>query len=242
MYSDTTLNASTITKMLSFSSSDATMKFDAESYAVGSYAVVTHVDAEENSDHTQEDTILTHVIETSSNNSTWLKLVETGADTGTFKGSIQVVASGGTLEFERIQATVGDTLKVTCVDEVNTTGSARELTVTASVVESVVPTPVVCEAVKMEVSPKALKLKIQKSRYVRVTLTGENNCPVEGEVVSAAVSKADKKIIKISSTEENTNSQGEATFKINALKKIGVARVKFEAGNLRVTLKVRVNQ
>ncbi len=217
---------------------------------MGSYAVVTHVDAEENSDNTQEDTILDHVIETSSINWTWLKLVETGADTGTFKGSIQVAASGGTLEYERIQATAGDTLKVTCVDEVNTTGSARVLTVTASVVESVVPTPtltpsptpVVCEAVKMELSPKTLKLKIQKSRYVRVILTGENNCPVEGEVVSTAVSTAGKELIKISLTEEDTNSQGEATFKIKALNKTGFARVKFKAGNLSKTLKVRVNQ
>ena len=84
IYTDTTPNASTITKTLSFSSSDATMKFDAESYTVGSYAVLMHVDAEENSDNTKEDTLLNHaVIETSSINRAWLRLVETGADTGT---------------------------------------------------------------------------------------------------------------------------------------------------------------
>ena len=94
IYTDTTPNTSTITKTLSFSSSDATMKFDAESYTVGSYAVITHVDAEENSDNTKEDTLLNHaVIETSSINRAWLSLVETGADTGTFKGSILVIQS-----------------------------------------------------------------------------------------------------------------------------------------------------
>lgn len=110
VYTDTAPNASTITKTLSFRSSDATLKFDAELYAVGSYAVVTHIDAEENEDATKVDTLLNHaVIETSSLNRAWMKLAETGADTGTFKGSI-LVSRDATLDYDRIQASNGDTL------------------------------------------------------------------------------------------------------------------------------------
>ena len=77
---------------------------------------------------------------------------------------------------------------------------------------------------------------------ITVILTGKNNCLVEGEVVHATISKAGRKHIKISSIAEDTNSQGEATFKIKALNKAGVARVKFKAGKLTKTLKVKVKR
>jgi len=260
VYTDTTPNASTITKTLFFSSFDATLVFNANTYSLDSYAGITLADAERNANHMEAETLSTDVfIETSSLNITRLKMIETGADTGTFIGSIQV-ADEDTLEFDRIQATVGDTLKITYVDEINTTGSARVVTDTASVVEaavptptlsplpspavtpSITPTPVACEAEKMELSPKELELKIKKSSSVRVILTGEDNCLVEGEVVHATISKAGRKRIKISSIEEDTNSRGEATFKIKALNKAGVARVKFKAGKLTKTLKVKVKR
>ena len=72
-------------------------------------------------------------IETSFINSTKVRIVETGADTGTFLGSIQIVSSGGTLEFTHIQASEGDTLKVTYTDEINTTGFPITITDKASV-------------------------------------------------------------------------------------------------------------
>src|SRR3990167_2231716 len=208
VYTDTTPNASTITKTLFFSSFDATLVFNANTYSLDSYAGITLADAERNANHMEAETLSTDVfIETSSLNITRLKMIETGADTGTFIGSIQV-ADEDTLEFDRIQATVGDTLKITYVDEINTTGSARVVTDTASVVEAVVPTPtlsplpspavtpsitptpVACKAEKMELSPKELELKIKKRGSVRVILTGEDNCLVEGEVVHATISKA----------------------------------------------------
>jgi hypothetical protein len=153
---------------------------------------------------------------------------------------------------------VGDTLKITYVDEINTTRSARVATDTASVVETVVPTPtptptptvtpsitptpVVCDAEKLSVSPISLKLKRNKSGDVTVTVTGADGCAVEGETVTATINKAGRKLIEISSTEEDTNSQGEAAFEIEALNKTGVAQVKFKAGNLRKTLKVSVKK
>ena len=140
VYTDTAPSASTITKTLSFYCSDATLVFDAESFTVGSYAVVTHVDAEENEDATKVNTLLNHaVIETSSINRAWMKLAETGADTGTFKGSI-LVSSDATLDYERIQASNGDALTAGCTDEINTSGAPRQVTAVSRVV-SVEPTP-----------------------------------------------------------------------------------------------------
>jgi hypothetical protein len=72
-----------------------------------------------------------------------VRVVETGVDTGIFAGSIKVASSGGTTEFSQIQAAEGDTLTISYIDEVNTTGSSRSVTDTASVTIAVTPTPVV---------------------------------------------------------------------------------------------------
>ena len=113
---------------------NATLAFDSDSYSLGAYAKVTLTDVDKNTSITTAQTLLSDVfIQTSSANSTKVRMVETGADTGTFKGSIQVASSGGTTEFSRIQATAGDTLTITYIDVDNTTGSLRTITDTASV-------------------------------------------------------------------------------------------------------------
>ena len=143
VYTDTVPVEATITKTLTFSSYNATLAFDADTYSPGSYAGVTLMDAERNADNKNAETLADDVlIETvsvrrfsrSSFNSAKVLMVETGTDTGTFMGMIQVVSSGGTIEYDQIQANVGDTLKVSYLDEINMTGLARVATDTASVV------------------------------------------------------------------------------------------------------------
>lgn len=122
------------TRYLSFSSFDAILAFDANSYDLGSYAVITLADAERNTNHTETEVLLNDVfIQTSTPNSTKVRMVETGADAGTFVGSIQVVPSESTTEFSRIQAAEGDTLTITYIDEITITGSSRIVTDTALV-------------------------------------------------------------------------------------------------------------
>ena len=241
IYTDTTPNASTITKTLSFSSSDATMKFDAESYTVGSYAVLMHVDAEENSDNTKEDTLLNHaVIETSSINRAWLRLVETGADTGTFKGSI-LVSSTATLDNERIQASSGDTLTVGCPDEINTSGAPRQVTAVSRVVSleptptpatTLTPTPIAtpttsaCEPDAITLDTKKLNLKLGEGKTVTVTVSGSNDCNPEGATVNAAI-KTGKNRVTIDTTTATTEANGQATFTITARQKNGNSKVVF---------------
>jgi len=263
IYTDTTPTASTLIKELTLSSFDATLAFDADAYALNSYTGMTLADAERNANHTEAESLLNDVfIETSSFNITRARMIETGADTGTFVGSIQVAAGGGTLEFERIQAAVGDTLKITYIDEINTTGSLRAVTDTASVVTTVTPTPIpsvvptpspsptpsasptpfVCEAESITVSPRRLTLKRKQSKEVSVTLTGENDCPVEGKRVTASVSKDDKKRISVTSSAV-TDADGVATFTITGKKTTDDnAKVTFKAGSLKKTITVKVRK
>ena len=133
-YTNIIISSLAASKALSLSASDATLAFDADSYSLGSYALITLADAERDTSGSTAQTLLNDVfIQTSSSNSTKVRMVETSASTGTFVGSIQVASSGDTSEFSRIQAAVGDTLTVTYIDEVNTTGSSRTVTDTASV-------------------------------------------------------------------------------------------------------------
>lgn len=211
IYTDTTPYASSFTKTLMLSRFDAALSFDAEAYAVDSYTKVMLADAERNTNHTEAESLLNDVfISTSFVNSTKVRMVETGVDTGTFMGSIQVVMSGGTLEFDRIQANEGDTLTIAYIDMINTTGFPKTLKDTAFVVAEVTPTPIVtpsptpvvtptpgtCSADFITVSLKRLRLKRAESDNVTVTLTSEGDCPVEGETVKARVTKGKRRITR----------------------------------------------
>ncbi|MEP9412163.1 MAG: hypothetical protein HRF42_12350, partial [Candidatus Brocadia sp.] len=137
IYHDTSPQSSSAVAQVQFSASDATLSFGADSYTQDSYAVLTLEDRERNTSNTSAQTLLNDVfIRTSLVNSTKVRMVETGADTGIFSGSIKIASSGGTVEFNQIQASVGDTLTATYIDEVNTTGLSRMVTDTATVAEA----------------------------------------------------------------------------------------------------------
>ena len=250
IYTDTTPNASTITKTLLFSSSDATLAFDAESYTVGSYAVVTLVDAEENSDHTKEETLLNHVsIETSSINLAWMKLAETGADTGAFRGSI-LVSSDATLDNERIQASNGDTLTAGSTDKINTSGAPRKVTAVSHVVSAgatptptATATPIPCTPEKLSADPaKSLPLSLSGDDEGEVTVTvSGDDCLAAGVKVTATTTTAGLKRISISPESDTTDANGEVVFTITADGgKTGSARITFVAEGVKKKLRYSV--
>lgn len=254
IYTDTTPYAFSLMKTLTFSSFNATLSFDAGTYFVESYTGITLADAERNTNHTTAETLLNDVsIETSSSNNTKVRMVETGADTGTFMGSIQIVTRGGTLEFERIQASEGDTLKITYADEVNTTGFLRIVMDTAMVATTVTPTPlttptaiptvtstpVVCSAELITVFPGKLELEKEESDVVTVTLTGEDDCRVEGAPVKVKITQGRGRI-SVSPAHAITDAEGLSQFAVTALKKIGKAKVKFISGKAKSVVKVKV--
>ena len=278
IYTDTIPSSSLVTKQVTFSAFNATVTFDADSYTLDSFAKIILADAERNTSNISAQSLLSDVfIQTSQNNSTIVRMVESGTDTGTFLGSIKIASSGGTTKFSQIHAAVGDTLKITYIDEVNTAGSSRTVTDTASVVEAVTPaptptimpevsptptatptetltetptatslptpsatpTPGVCNAELITASPRKLKLKKKESDDVMVTLTGEEDCPVEGETVKARVTKG-KRLITVSPASAIINDNGQAVFKITAKNETGKARIKFKTSNLRAVVEVKV--
>ena len=230
-YTDTAPNASTITKTLSFSSSDATLKFDAESYTAGSYAVLIHPDAEANTDPAAVEILSNHaVIETSSINRAWMKLAETGADTGTFKGSI-LVSSDATLDNDRIQASNGDTLTAGCPDEINTSGVPRWITAVSRVLS----------AGKMTLLPDKLQLSPNTSNEVTVTVTGTNGSSANGKQVTAKVMTG-RNSVTVSPASQELDEDGQAVFTIKAKNKTWRARVTFRVDELWKSMSVRVKK
>src|SRR3989338_7102184 len=140
IYRDTTPLSASLMRDVYFSSFDATVEFSAESYPLDSYAFATLADAEENTDHTEAETLLNQVfISTSAFNFAVMECVETGADTGTFMGSI-LVSNAPTEDKKNIQASEGQTLTVSSQDKINTFGATRIVTDTALVVAAVTAT------------------------------------------------------------------------------------------------------
>ncbi len=72
-----------------------------------------------------------------------------------------------------------------------------------------------------------------------VTLTGEGDCPVEGETVKARIATGTRRISVLPAS-AITNADGQTEFTITALKKTESAKVKFKAGDVKTTLKVKV--
>ncbi|MBM4053462.1 MAG: hypothetical protein FJ264_02070 [Planctomycetes bacterium] len=248
-YTDVSPDAATYTRSLAFSSFDAAIAFDADTYLLNSSAGITLSDAERNADHTEAESLLNDVfIETSLSNITRVRMTETGADTGAFAGSIRIVESGGTLEYERIQAAGGETLTVTYGDEINTTGFLRTVTDMASVADSMptpiittTPTPVACIAASIVAYPEEVEIVKNESKEVTVTVTGKDDCPVKGVKVKRKISQRNNKKIEVTPSKQKTDENGQATFTIKAKKGNGTATVTFKAKDVKEKAGVTVN-
>jgi len=92
----------------------------------------------------------------------------------------------------------------------------------------------------MTVSSNSLLLNREESSKVTVTVTGEYDYPVEGEVVKARVNATGKKLISISSASDTTDTNGQTTFTITAGKKAGKAKITFKSDCLKKSITVKV--
>lgn len=254
-YTGKALTEATISRELTFGSFDATLSFDADSYSIGDYAKMMLADAERNTNHTEAEVLPNDVfIETSPFNTTRVRMVETGADTGAFVGTIQVVDSGGTLEYERIQAAAGETLTITYFDEINTTGYPRVVTATAFVAAvtpsptatapmpspTTTPAPVTCIAASIAAHPEELEIVKNESAEIIVTVTGEDGCVAEDVKVKTKVSKNNPEKIKITPSGQKTDANGQVIFTIKAKKGKGKADINFKAKGVNKKIKVTV--
>jgi hypothetical protein len=138
VYTDTSPQNATASKLLGLSACDAEMAFDADVFGLTSFATVTLSDCERNNNSSNIQTLLNDVfISSSSGASTKVRMVETGNDTGIFAGSIRLVSTGGTIEFSQIQAAVGDTLLISYFDTTTVDGTTKQVSDTATVTEVV---------------------------------------------------------------------------------------------------------
>src|SRR3989304_2434926 len=99
-----------------------------------------------------------------------------------------------------------------------------------------------CKVESLAVSVKKLILKKNESKELTVVVNGDEDCQVEGELVTTQLSAADKKRISISPTEQATDESGNATFTITAANKGGNATVKFKCSGKTTTLNVKVGK
>ncbi len=138
--------------------SDAILIFDADSYNLGSYAYITLADKDRNTNITLAESLLNDVfIQTSPVNSTKVRMVETGSNSGSFKGSIEI-STNTTTEFIRIQAATGDTLQIDYIDTFNTTGSTRTVTDTVNVTSSGSSPPTVTTGIATNITDNSATL------------------------------------------------------------------------------------
>lgn len=138
VYTDTSPQSGTASKLLNLSACDAEMAFDADEFGLTSFATLTLTDCERNNNSSNIQTLLNDVFITSSSGAnTKVRMVETGNDTGIFAGSIRLVSTGGTIEFSQIQAAAGDTLLISYFDTITVDGTTKQVSDTATVTDVV---------------------------------------------------------------------------------------------------------
>ena len=165
----------------------------------------------------------------------------TGAD-GTY--TISNVTPGAYTLTASATGFVSSSQSVTVTAGVTTTVHFDLVPVTVTPTATATPTPTPCEPEDISVSPpKSLTLKRNASGDITVTVTGEDDCAVAGEPVTATTNTAGEKRISISPASDTTDANGEIVFTITAKNKTGNARVTFKAEgvkkSLRYTVKVK---
>src|SRR3972149_731080 len=115
-----------------------------------------------------------------------------------------------------------------------------QTTPTLSATPSPASTPSACEADSVSISSGKLTLNWDESSDVTVTVTGEDDCFVQGETVTTKINAAGKKRITVSPESQETDENGESTFTITAKNNGGNAKVSFKAGSTGRSLIAKV--
>lgn len=109
-----------------------------------------------------------------------------------------------------------------------------------SEIKTAIAEKVICEPETVSVSPKKLKLKRKESYDVAVTVTGADDCKVEGIMVKANIGLVNKQFITVTPKNNITDSNGQATFKITAKNKLGISKITFSIENMRKSIIVKI--
>ncbi len=108
--------------------------------------------------------------------------------------------------------------------------------------EKVLESVSVCTVESLALSPAKLKLKKDESQEITITVTGEDGCPVEGEIITVRLNASAKKLISVSPAEQATGANGDATFTISAGNKAGNATVTFQCSGKTRAFSVKIGK
>lgn len=96
-----------------------------------------------------------------------------------------------------------------------------------------------CETEDIEADTNRLNLKVGESAEVTLTVTGEDDCLVEGESITVKLNKSGKRRITVSPDKLTSDENGEASFTVTASSK-GKAKITVKAGGKKEKIKVKV--
>ncbi|MBF8278457.1 MAG: hypothetical protein HW390_3530 [Candidatus Brocadiaceae bacterium] len=99
-----------------------------------------------------------------------------------------------------------------------------------------------CIAESITAAPKKLTIRKTWNDKITITVTGAENCPVEGVTVTATINGNGKRLIAVSPSSQETDANGQAVFSITAKDRKGTAVIKFKVNGLNkvVTVQVKV--
>ncbi len=152
VYSETS-PARDLTKTVSTKNFGATVAFNESAVALNGYAGVTLSDKESNKSIADKDTASVTIKSTTDSTGTTLSLTETGVDTGSFAGSIQV-STGASIVNTNIKVVAGDTVTASFTDNPDADGNSSTKSAT-TLVGAPLPTPSPTPTVTATVTPTA---------------------------------------------------------------------------------------
>ncbi|MCF6148527.1 MAG: hypothetical protein E3K37_07705 [Candidatus Kuenenia sp.] len=99
-----------------------------------------------------------------------------------------------------------------------------------------------CETEDIEADPRKLnKLTVGDSEEVTITLTGEDDCLVEGESITIKLNKSGKRRVSLSQDKLTSDEEGQASFTVTANAK-GKAKITVKANGKKEKIKVKVKE
>ena len=136
---------------------------------------------------------------------------------------------------------VGETGTILRSGSIATTALTPTPTTTPASSPAPQPTPSVCTATEITASENAITIKKLKQSSVTITVTGDGNCEVKGEKVTAKVDASGKTMVSVTPASVKTGNDGSATFKLKAKSKTGATKVTFStAGGVSSSVDVTI--
>ena len=132
--------AQDVTALVSTKNFGAVLDITSASVAIDGNAIVSLSDPETNTSISTANVASLNIKSTTDSTGIDVIVTETGADTGSFLGTIKV-STGSSVSNTNIKAAVGDTLTVTFTDKPDATGLLSVVTDTATVTVAATPTP-----------------------------------------------------------------------------------------------------